>query len=597
MNNKYILLILSVLLLTGCEDYLNIDSDQELATEDDLWQSRSAINSFAYRFYDNLEWMAEIRFDSRGSNDRQQGETGKNYGNVEVFSGDCIFTRSNLAVHNLVYQGDYVEAQEQSFGNPDFYYCWFDSWEQVFLANTILDRIDEVDAAAIGMPQREIDQIKGEAYLFRAFAYHELHKRWGPLPYFKERLFPDSDLNLPRPTNKELVADIVADLDKAIAILPEVSYLDDGENMGRMGKAAAMALKSRALTTAASPNYTLNNQKDNELWEMAAAAAWDVIELSQTSAKVGLYQGVDYSKIFSVEAGTEEGLWPRFDRKLVPTTYRLTWLWRNIQGDSGLSPSQEVVDRFETADGWPIDHPNSNYNEQDPYSNRDPRFYKDILYHGAPWPKRSDSDLMDMRTTPLGEDRTAPNSSGYGNSTTGYFARKHLPFKFNDIQYRRTEYLNAPYIRMAEMFLNYAEAVNEAYGDANAMAPGASLTAVGALNEIRKRVGHVDVRPELTADSDTFRDVVRNEFRVELCFEYHSWFDMMRWRTAKEEIHQNNKHGVLIVDDASQPTGVRYDRFEIQQNRVFNDKHYRYPIRQGDLEVFELPQLTQNPGW
>ncbi|GAA3614937.1 RagB/SusD family nutrient uptake outer membrane protein [Flavivirga amylovorans] len=596
INKKNIVLVLfSVFALTACEDYLDIENTgSQLATEDEVWQSRSAINSIPLRFYDTMEWMAEIRLDSRGGLKRQEQETGKNYGNIEVFSGDCIFLRPR-AVHDLIYKGDYVQAQNQIFANPDINWVWYNSWECVFLANQILDRIDGVTTDI--MPQREIDQIKGEAYLFRAFAYHELHKRWGTMPYFKFRIFPGSDLNLPRPTNKELIADIVADLDQAIAILPEVSYLNDAENMGRMGKAAAMALKSRALTIAASPNSTLNNQKDTELWEQAAAAAWDVIQLSQTSDKVGLYEG-DYNEIFSTLPGTIEGLWPRFDAKKTPNIYQLTWQWQNVySGATGLSPSQEVIDRFETADGWPINHPNSNYEEQNPYINRDPRFYKDVLYHGAPWIKRAEGDLIDMRTDPTtGEDRSKPPT--FGNSTTGYLARKHIPERFNRIQYpNRTEYTNAPYIRMAEMYLNYAEAVNEAYGNPSATAPGASLTAVEALNTIRNRVGHVNVRPEFTADADAFRDVVRNEFRVELCFEYHSWFDILRWRTAKEEIHQNNKHGVFIIEDASQPTGVRYERFEFEQNRIFQDRHYRYPIRQPDLEIFEIPQLTQNPGW
>ncbi|TNJ45855.1 RagB/SusD family nutrient uptake outer membrane protein [Tamlana fucoidanivorans] len=591
---KYIILFLAVLLSVGCEDYLDrTEEGTGYSTEDEVWRDRNAINSMAYRLYDTLGWMFEIRVTHP---DRLRSGMGKNYGCIEVFSGDVIFKRS-LAVHNAVLSGDYVTALNQAFGNPDFYDAWYDNWELVYTTNAILDRIDGVTTDI--MPQSEIDQVKGEALLFRAFAYHELSKRWGALPYIKTKILPETDLNLPRPTYKELIADIVADCDAAIKILPEVSYLNHPVNMGRMGKAAAMALKSRALTTAASPNYTLNNQKDTELWEMAAAAAWDLIQLSQTSDKVGLYQG-DYNNIFSTEPGTIEGVWPRYNLPIAASRdlYRLSWLWRNIDGDAGYSPSQEIVDRFETADGWPIDHPSSGYNEQDPYSNRDPRFYKDILYHDAPFAKVSDSDRMDMRTTPLGEDRTAPNSSTYGNSATGYFVRKLIPEKYNKKAYNRTVYLNAPYIRMAEIYLNYAEAVNEAYDNPNAMAPGANLTAVDALNAVRNRVGHVDVRPEFTTNASDFREVVRNEFRVELCFEYHSWHDMLRWRTAKEELDGKVFHGMLITDDPSQPTGVRYERFEIgQPARVFDDRMYRYPIQQSDLEVYEAPKLTQNPGW
>ncbi|AUP80660.1 RagB/SusD family nutrient uptake outer membrane protein [Flavivirga eckloniae] len=592
-NYKYIFIFISVFLLAGCEDYLDRTGTSELTPEEEAWSNRVIITSFAYRMYDTMGWMYEIRQD--GFNRRESGP-GKNYGSCVVFSGEVIDMRSHF-VHNDVFKGDYVDALKLSFANPEFWDAWYDNWELVFVSNNILDKIDEVTTDI--MPQNEIDQIKGEAYLFRAFAYHELSKRWGALPYIKTRIFPDSDLNLPRPTYREQITDIIADCDMAIATLPEDSYLNDPVNMGRMGRAAAMALKSKALTTAASPNYTANNQKDTELWEMAASAAWDLIKLGQTSDKVGLYQG-DYGEIFHTSRGTIEGVWPRYFGESDAGAYNLSWLWVRTGGKTGYSPTQELVDRFETADGYPISHANSNYNEQNPYVNRDPRFYKDILYHGAAFPVISDSDLLDMRTSPvIGDDRSKPFSTDYGSSTTGYLARKFLPEKFNLTGYRRNTFVNPPYIRMAEIYLNYAEAVNEAYGNPNATAPGASLTAVEAVNAVRNRVGHVDVRPEFTTDEGVFRELVRNEFRVELCFEYHTWYDILRWRIGQEEFDGKRMHGVLITEDATQPTGVRYERFPIEQGppRIFVDRMYRYPLKESDLQIFEIPLLTQNPGW
>ena len=590
----YIICFLSTVFVTNCEDYLDrIDENNELLTEDQVWSDRNKINSIAFRLYDTMEWTFQTRYDFGG---RQAANLGKNYGNVMAFSGELYNSRS-LEVVNSVLVGDYIRALNISFANPDFWDCWFDMWEAIYVANNILDRIDTV--APEVMSEDEKNQIKGEAYLFRAWAYHELSKRWGALPYIKFKILPDSDLNLPRPTYREQITDIVADCDAAIEAFPEVSWLNHPQNMGRMGKAAAMALKSRALTTAASPNYTANNQKDVELWEMAAQAAWDLIAVSQTSSKVGLYQG-DYNHIFHTEPGTIEGVWPLYRPEISSTTeiFRHSFAWKNIGGDAGYAPTQELIDKFETADGWPIFNANSGYNEQNPYANRDPRFYKDILYHGAPWPKTGENDVMELTTTPLGKDRTAPNSSVYGNSSTGYLVRKMLPEKYNNTgAYSRSTFINAPYIRMAEIYLNYAEAVNEAYENPNATAPGASLTAVDALNAVRNRVGHVNVRSEFTNDYNSFQKVVRNEFAVELCFEYHSWFDMLRWRTAKNELDDYDFTGMLIIDDATQPTGFRFERFRLEQNRVFDDRNYRYPLREADLQVFEIPNLTQNPGW
>ncbi|OWW24579.1 hypothetical protein B4Q04_14775 [Zobellia sp. OII3] len=593
MKYNYILLILSIVILVGCEDYLDRrDENSSFLTEEDIWRDKNKINGMAFRLYDTMEWFFETRYDYNG---RQSAGGGKNYGNSCQFSGEVLNTRS-VGPNDKVIRGDWVGAVNDQFANPDFQMAWEDMWEAVYVSNSILYGIDDVTSDV--MTKEEKNQVKGEAFLFRALGYHELSKRWGAMPYIKEKIFPETELNLPRPTYKQQITDIVADCDSAIAYLPKVSYLNDPVMMGRMGKAAAMALKSRALTTAASPNYTVNNESDTELWEKAAQAAWDLIKLSETSDKVGLYQG-DYNNIFHTEPGTIEGVWPRYYEPSRPSSnlYFHTWLWINIGGYAGLSPTQELVDLYETADGWPITDSRSGYDDQNPYENRDPRFYKNILYHGSTWSKFSENETIDMRTDPLGVDRTTPNGADFGNSKTGYLVRKMLPDKWNSKKYNDSKYINAPYIRMAEIYLNYAEAVNEAYKNPNAAVPGASLTAVGALNAVRNRVGMADVRPEFTTDYAVFQERVRNEFQVELCFEYHIWFDLIRWRIAHEKLDNYNFHGVKIIDDASAPTGVRFERFEIPIERRFEEKHYRYPLRLGDLQIFELPEMKQNPGW
>ncbi|MDN5213701.1 RagB/SusD family nutrient uptake outer membrane protein [Fulvivirgaceae bacterium BMA12] len=592
MRKIYILLTASLILFGSCEDYLDRkDENSDFLSEEDVWRDKNKINSIAFRLYDCTEWWFETRYTYQR---RQSAGTGKNYANTCQFSGEVITTRS-LGGSDAVMRGDWWEAvNRHTFANPDFHMAWEDMWEAVYVSNTILDQIDNVPLDV--MTNDERNQVKGEAHLFRALAYHEISKRWGAMPYFKEKIFPETDLNRVRPTYLEQINDIVADCDSAIMFLPEVSYLNHASMMGRMGKAAAMGLKSRALTTAASPNYTPNNGSDPDLWERAAVAAWELIQLSRTSDKVGLYDG-EYTHIFHTEPGTIEGVWPRYFATERPNLYTLSWMWQGVDGYHGLSPTQEMIDLFETADGWPITHPSSGYSDQDPYTNRDPRFYEDILYHGSTWSKTTENQTMDMRTEPLGADRTTPNGSDFGNSKTGYLVRKLIPDRWNRKKYDVPKYVNAPYIRMAEIYLNYAEAVNEAYGNPQAMAPGADITAVDALNAIRNRVGHVNVRPEFTTDYQLFQDRVRNEFQVELCFEYHIWFDLIRWRTAREKLDNHNFHGVRIIEDATAPTGVRFERFEIPWERRFEDRHYRYPLRQSDLEIFELPKLVQNPGW
>ena len=593
MKYSFTILITLVLMLTGCEDYLDRkDENSDFLTEEEVWRDRNKIQTIAYRLYDCTGYWFETRNDWTG---RHPAESGKNYGNVCQFSGEVIFTRS-LQANDRVLRGDWWEAvNTTNFANPDFFNSWIDMWEAIYVANSILHKIDDVTPDV--MKVEEKNQIKGEAYLFRALGYHEISKRWGPMPYFKVKIFPDTDLNIERPTFLEQINDIVADCDSALMYLPKVGYLNDPVMMGRIGKAAAMGLKSRALTTAASPNYTPGNVSDAALWERAAIAAWELIQLSGSSDQVGLYQG-EYGHIFHTEPGTIEGVWPRYFPASRPGIYNLSWLWQNVGANSGgLSPTQEMVDMFETADGWPITHPSSGYTDQDPYVNRDPRFYKDILYHGSTWSKTAENQAMDLRTQPLGEDRSTPNGADFGNSKTGYLVKKLLPDRWNPTKYNDFKFVNAPYIRMAEIYLNYAEAVNEAYNNPQAMAPGADLSAVDALNTVRNRVGHVNVRPEFTTDYLSFQERVRNEFQVELCFEYHIWFDLLRWRIAHEKLHNYNFQGMRIIEDPSAPTGLRFERFEIPWERRFEERQYRYPLPQADLELFEIPKIQQNPGW
>ncbi|MGS0524348.1 RagB/SusD family nutrient uptake outer membrane protein [Zobellia nedashkovskayae] len=177
----------------------------------------------------------------------------------------------------------------------------------------------------------------------------------------------------------------------------------------------------------------------------------------------------------------------------------------------------------------------------------------------------------DMRSTPLGRNR----KDGTLDSKTGYLVKKMIPENWNlNNAGSDSRFLNMPYMRMAEIYLNYAEAVNEASGP-NGTAGGLALTGIEALNVLRRRVGHVEVNAQYTDSQDNFRELVRNEFRVELCFEYHTWFDQIRWRTAEEELNGVSFTQVLIEanDDLdTYPTGFKFSRGPIHLPRIFEKK-------------------------
>ncbi|MEI7423896.1 MAG: RagB/SusD family nutrient uptake outer membrane protein [Prolixibacteraceae bacterium] len=593
-SSKYLTIFLLLLTITGCEDYLNKkDPNTNYLTEDDIFIDPVKIKELAARLYDCVSWESGL-----GSAARTNA-AGKDYGSIQNTAGEMISTRQDIAANTFGLPGNWqqlVDNQSLSGYIPQWLDSWNNSWEAIYLSNLLLEKFKNGEIKKGLLNPRLEKQLIGESFLFRAYGYSALIKRWGGMPLFTRRMLSSDDYNLPRGDYQKCVDQVVADCDSAVKYIPEASYLNDPEYMGRLGKAAAMALKSRTLTIAASP---LNNsQNDSKSWVTAAQAAWDVITLSRANSdKIGLFTG-NYNNIFYDMPGTIEDLWPRYlPMQTSPTSvYQHIYSWTKYAGSTSLGQSVtlETVNRFETANGWPIENQNSGYSINFPYSNRDPRFYKDIIYQGVLWPETADNELIDFRTSPLGKDRSAPTDLTYGNSKTGFMAGKLLPPKFNN-KYTSPRYCNAPLIRMAEMYLNYAEAVNEAYKDPNAKLPGADLSAVDALNIIRNRVGHVNVRSEFTKDYLLFQGRVRNEFAVELCFEYHYWFDLLRWKTAVQELDGKNFHGLLLIADATKPGGIRHEIFEIPLTRNFKERNYRYPLRTNDL--YQFVNLKQNPGW
>ena len=183
--------------------------------------------------------------------------------------------------------------------------------------------------------------------------------------------------------------------------------------------------------------------------------------------------------------------------------------------NSGDCPTQNTIDRFETKWGDPLltqadrdaAEALGHYNEQDPYKDRDPRFYIDIIYNQAPIPGYNTADIYFDPSTDSYSDLLDHAYLGY--SRTGYYERKWWGGQSVKNKSQKP-LMSDPLIRMAELYLNYAEAANRAYGPGGA-APGASMNAVEAINLVRNRVGMPPVKPEFTASTEDFEPRIWNE--------------------------------------------------------------------------------------
>ncbi|MFV0467364.1 MAG: RagB/SusD family nutrient uptake outer membrane protein [Dysgonomonas sp.] len=424
-------------------------------------------------------------------------------------------------------------------------------------------------------------QLLGETYFLRAFFYHELTKRFGGMPILDEtKLFkPGDNLELPRNSYKECVTFMLSDLQKAIeympATLPETSY-------GRATKGAAMALKARVLLFAASPQW--QREMGQDLWSQAAAAAKDVIDLTDNGSKVyELYDtgkgATDYEQLFFTryEDGNKEIIFAKHAKPVGFSSDEIK-VWSpsggKLGGDGAVCPTQNFVDLFETTEGYPISDSRSKYDPQKPYENRDPRFYKTVLYHGASWQGETLDVTYDEANKVFGTHRA--NSTDY--TRTGYYVRKYLPESVKNLT-SNTSYHEWIFFRLAEMYLNYAEALNETLATP-------STEVYEAVNAIRRRSGMVDLPANL--NKDQMRERIWNERAIELSFEEHRWWDARRWGKAADWFG-GPMYGMEIHN-----TGVKYNE-KVFYTRTYFPYMDLYPIPISEMR--KNPLYDQNPGW
>jgi hypothetical protein len=255
------------------------------------------------------------------------------------------------------------------------------------------------------------------------------------------------------------------------------------------------------------------------------------------------------------------------------------------------NPTQEVVDNFRMANGKTIDDPESGYDPQNPYVNREPRFYDWIVYDGAPykldWMPRTDTIYTRIDETYPAPDKTnqidLAGKTDVGDS--GYYQKKKMnPDAPPADNGNGTNFI---YYRYAEVLLNYAEAQNEASG------PDASV--YDAINKIRARGGIPDLEAGL--NKEQMRAAIRNERRVELCFEGKRFFDIIRWKTAEVVMNQPRHNMVIRNSVPADNSGVWVYSVEpeVKYTAKFVPKQYMTPIPQNVID--QNTKIYQNPGY
>lgn len=446
--------------------------------------------------------------------------------------------------------------------NPDG--IWYDAYEAIRNVNLFLKHVDNVPIDATTKTYW-----RSEARFIRAINYFELIKRYGGVPLIGDKLFSQNEkISIPRNTYEECVKYIVSELnDIKDSLRPDPV---SNTQLGRITQGAALALKSRVLLYAASP---LNNP-DNDLskWQAAADAAKAVIDYGKFSLVN------DFVSVFTERQNDEVILAYQRDqtkdleRQNAPVGYA-----EPNQSQGYVSPTQELVNAFPMENGLPITDPNSGYNPDSPYLNRDPRFYATIFYNGTMWLKRPVETFEGGLDKPNGVQR---------QTQTGYYMRKFLA-DYSDQQAYGNQNHNFVIFRYAEILLNYAEAENE-LGNTNEAYP--------QLTALRKRAGiepgaddMYGLKPNMTQDE--MRKTIHHERRIEMAFEEQRFWDARRWKTA-ESVFNQELHGIKITKTSD--STFSYQTVPVFK-MTFAPKMYLYPIPY--KEIAGNPAIEQNSGW
>lgn len=581
-----LILLTSTFLWLSCErfefgdDFLEKPPSIDV-TKDTIFNSLELAERYLWRGYSTLPYGLNVNWSAQG-----------NKMTMDILESLTDLCQSYLnwgGAKTLYYSGQYTSATENGGSNTKYHYFRERSWEGIRIGWNFIESSQDIpDADA-----EYVRQLQAEAKMIIALHYTDMFRHFGGLPWVNKAYETTDDTYLPRMTARATLDSIVSLIDDAIPDLPWV--LEDLSNWdGRFTQAAAMGLKSRVLLFGASPLFNSNQpyrqgqasdelmtwygSYDPTLWQQAADAAKELID------KVEAEGGYSLVSTGNPRQDFQDGYYQRGNGEvLISTRYRFRsggnwdgnyYFYQSAWNYGAGLPTKELVDMYDMASGLPITHPESGYDENDPWANRDPRLYETVVVNGDSYQGRLAETYIG------GRERTNPA----GNScATGFGLRKFLLERNAATSYQSI--VHWPYLRLGEIYLNYAEALNEING-------GPDAQAYEYANKLRQRVDIGDFQEGMTQEE--FREAILKERATEFAYEEVRWFDLIRWR--KEDVFKNINHGVntYLEDDGS----FTYETFELPEiywQNNWDSKWYLSAFPPN--EINKDYGLVQNPGW
>jgi len=589
---RTIVILLFSMLSFSCEDYLDKEAEENL----DM-QTVFSSEAYTYRYLTSVYQSVPI-MTAMEQNSIQ---------NPFVGASDEMEITYLGAFCNMMNSGSWGPSNLPTYRNKTI--IWGLLYEGVRKANIFLENID---GAPVSDEKKR--KWKGEALFLRAFYHFLIAECYGPIPIVDKVYSVDEDFTTIERQPIDVVFNFIAsECDKAADLLDAKLSKND---YGRASKVSALALKSRALLYLASPlwngnsdyvNFTSKGKRlvpdyDKNRWQVAYKAAKECIDVSD-AAGYALYRSEsndpveNYSGIFLNNHNIEV----LFARNVeYETQFEACANPLSQGGFSIYCPTQEMVDAYEMTNGespvlgyngiYPVFNTKAGYNESGfastahpkgyypagiskMYVNREPRFYASINYSGAAWKNRPLElwfDGIDGRS-----------KAGYDYCITGYLLKKMVDPTSDILQWvsRKKAYI---FFRLAEVYLNYAEALNEYEGPVSDV--------YTYVNKIRERSGLPDLPTGLSQDQ--MREKIRHERRIELAFEAHRYFDVRRWNIAKSS-EDKTISGMNVAAGKYLADPDYYQRTAVEKRIFEYPKHNLWPIPQSEINKY--PNIVQNP--
>ncbi|WP_223584947.1 RagB/SusD family nutrient uptake outer membrane protein [Sphingobacterium sp. GVS05A] len=521
-------------------------------------------------------------------------------------------------------QGDFTTRNDDVFANRAFRDLWCAAWFGLRKISLGLENIDKLNEAT----QEEKNLIKGQLLFFRGWFHHRLMEYFGGMPYINYVLPSDEKLRLPRLSYQACADLAAADFREAADLLPidwdntTAGKRTLGKNQLRINKIMALAYLGKNYLWAGSPlmNFQSTGSKtyQADYCKKAAQAFGELLSLVESGQTN--YALVPMANIhLNFYTTGQNWAMPGSTEAIFRGPYIDAWVsnWGTSKqyiplevgdGDLKFNPTANYVDYYGMKSGLPIkditqSDAESGYNAEYPWKDRDPRFYKDIIFDGA-------KVVQGNMSASEEKNRNANLYTGGSyrdtrtGSQTGYVLRKFIPLTSNKYDqaysYGTNLHIYVPYMRLADVYLMYAESAMMGANSATGKADNYGKTAVEAINVVRDRagVGHVDSK--FIGSAASLLPELRRERAVELSFEGHRFNDLRRWLLLTESPYTLKKAvsfdraGTFNNQDPSQNRVVN-----IQENiileRKFTSKHYWLPLKVRDVNMY--PEFYQNPGW